>query len=440
MNRRNFFRLLGGSAAIAALPNIVRAQTLGLGGTAASERITVGIIGCGGIHNGHREFVLNDPSLQLTWLCDVDEKHLSQSLKHSEDAYAQRDGTPSHKGIRSTRDFREVLADPGLDVVFVCTPDHWHALPVIAAANAGKHIYVEKPLSRTAAEGEAMVEAVRRSGVICQVGSQQRSSGEFIRAVGLARNGFLGRIHRVQVGLPGGGGVQNQVTPQPQSIPPELDYDFWVGPSPLLPYVSERVHFHWRWRYEFAGGQLTDWINHHYDIAQVALGVNEQIPVAIRRASAQFHTNPIYNTATRYAFDAHFATGEVIEVSSDFAMGIRLEGEHGWVYVNRDLIEFSSPTLRSAPLPSQGFTLSNASGGQTEHRRNFFECVRKRTVPRSPIDQAHKTAMSAHLANAAIRSGRSELKFDPAKNRIVAAPDADRFLSPNYRAPWHLPV
>ncbi len=436
MKRRSFLTLLGGASALTAAPGFLRAQALGLGGgTAASERITVGFIGLGGISDGHLQWVLDQPSLQLTWLCDVDRIHLNEAKQRAASAYAAKAGTSSYEGLKTSADFRDVMSDPGVDIIFNCTPDHWHALPLIAAAKAGKDIYSEKPLSRTAAEGEAMVEAVRRAGTVCQIGSQQRSSPEFLRAISLARNGFLGRVQRVQVGLPSMGGMPRPSTTTPQEVPPSLDYERWVGPAPMLPYFSERVHFHWRWRYEFAGGQLTDWINHHYDIAQLALGVSDAFPVAVRQVSGEFHPNPIYNTASRYAFQAEYAGGQVIEVSSDNPMGLRIEGSEGWVFVNRGVIEHSSTALRSVPMPSNGFQIG---GGTADHRANFLACVRSRQVPRSPIDQAHKTAMVAHLANAALRSGRSELRYDPERRQVSNAPDAERFLSANYRGPWIL--
>jgi predicted dehydrogenase len=429
---------LGGTTAVAAgFPSIVRAQTLGLGGPAPSARLNVGFVGGGGISGGHIDHVLKDPSLQLVSICDVDrlvlEKRRAQISKH----YAELAGTTSFAGPSTHTDFLELVNDPSIDALFVCTPDHWHALVLIHAARAGKSVYCEKPLSRTAAEGLAMVEAVRRSGVVCQIGSQQRSSREFQRAITLVRNGSLGRIRRVQVGLPGGGGVQQIVSTAGQPVPATLDYERWVGPSPFLPYVEDRLHWNWRWCYEFAGGQLTDWINHHYDIAQVALGLSDELPVAIRDASAVFHTNPIYNTATSYSFTAHYAGGQVIEVSSSYPMGIRFEGEEGWLHVNRGIADFSNPALRSAPLPSQGFSID---GGLSNHRQNFFDCIKSRARTRSPIDQAHKTAMVAHLANSAMRAGLSEVRWDAAAGRIAGAPAAERFLSPTYRSPWHLPA
>ncbi|PTY06924.1 hypothetical protein DB347_10005 [Opitutaceae bacterium EW11] len=437
MKRRSFLRLLGGAAAVSVAPTIIKAQTLGRGGKAPSGKLNVGFIGAGGISHGHMQYVLGEPDLQLRWVCDVNKHVAANTVAMAEKRYADSRGEPTFKGIKHTGEFREVMADPDVDIIFNCTPDHWHALVLTAAADAGKDIYSEKPLSRTPAEGVAMVEAVRRSGIVCQIGSQQRSSGEFQRAIALARNGALGRIKRVVVGLPPGGGIPDFVSPEPQPIPPELDYDRWIGPSPYLPYLKERLDWNWRWRYEFAGGQLTDWINHHYDIAQLALGVNEEVPVAIKNISAEFHHHPIYNTAIRYSLEAHFAGGQLIEVSSGNPMGVRIEGEDGWVYVDRGVIEHSSPALRAMPLPTQGFSMG---GGAVAHRKNFFDCVATRGTPRSPIAQAHTTAMAAHLANAAMRAGLSEIRWDPAAQRVVNAPDAERFLVCNYRSPWHLPA
>lgn len=436
MQRRSFLRSLGSAAlAAASLPQLVRAASVS-GATAPSNRLTVGFIGHGGISWGHFRDVIADPTLELRWLCDVDAKHMQGALEYAQREYAARAGTTTYTGFRTTKDFRDVVGDPSIDVVFVLTPDHWHALPTIMAARAGKDVFCEKPLSRTLEEGKVMLESVERAGIVTQVGNWQRSKPEFKRVIELARSGALGKIERVRVGLPAIGGPKGgpNVTGAAQPIPEELDYEMWLGPSPSLPYVKERLHFHWRWRYEFAGGQLTDWINHHFDIAQVALGVSDEDPIRITDADATFHAS-IYNTATQYSFTAHYAGGQKIEVSSKFPMGVRIDGSEGWVYADRGSIEHSSPALRALPLPSQGFSM-----GEGGHDANFFECVRSRAVSRGPFRHAYHSANAAHLANAALRAGYRELRWDPVAQRVIGAPDAERFLTANYRAPWHLPV
>jgi predicted dehydrogenase len=438
MNRRRFLRTLGGVGLAAAVPQIVRAETLGLGGgTAPSNRLNVGFIAGGGISGGHVAHVTGDKSLQLVAMAEVDRNVLQANREKISKQYAERDGTSGYDGMRLCHDFREVVNDPSIDVIFNCTPDHWHALPLIYAARAGKSIYSEKPLSRTAEEGAAMVAAIERAGVVCQIGSQQRSGTEFLRAIALVRNGTLGKIKQVIVGLPAGGGNSAYTAPVAEKVPDHLDYELWTGPAAMIPYHSARSHFNWRWRYEYAGGQLTDWINHHYDCAQIALDVSDEIPHTISEIDGAFSLPEIYNTAGEYSFRAHYSGDRAIDVSSRNPIGIRYIGENGWVFVNRGVMEFSSKQLQSMALPSQGWS---QTGSATEHRQNFFDCIRNRTKPRSRIDQAHKTAMVAHLVNAALRAGEKQVRWDATAQRVTNSPAIEAQMRANYRAPWHLPV
>ncbi|MDR2463720.1 MAG: Gfo/Idh/MocA family oxidoreductase [Verrucomicrobiales bacterium] len=434
MKRRTFLRLAGAAAAPFIIPSRV------LGRNAPSSRLNVGFIGAGGISGGHRDFVLQQDNLQITWICDVDANHRNAALKQAADKYAGRDGASSYNGVKSTDDLREVIADRDVDIIWNCTPDHWHALSAVLAAQAGKHVYTEKPLARTVSEGRAMVSAVRRAGVVCQVGCQQRSSWEFQRAIALARNGALGTIRSVRVGLPGGGGNRGLKKIDARPAPPELNYEMWLGPALALPYMKERVHFDWRWNYCFGGGILTDWINHHYDIAQVALGVNKEAPLTVSGMKAELPDCPVYDTPTHYSFTVHYANGKVIEVSSRGAFngrpGVYLEGDKGWVWVNRGTIEHSSPALQSLPLPSDGFVMP---GKKDSHRQNFINAIFRNLTPRGPVVDAYYTALVGHLANAAFRAGVSEVKWDAEAERVTNAADAERFMSANYRAPWVLP-
>lgn len=227
MKRRSFLKLLATSAAGASFPSLVRAETLGLNGKIApSNRITMGFIGIGAQGGLHLKNRLGNELIQVTALCDVD----GEQLKKAE----QRVKEAGKSACFTTRDFREVLARHDVDAVLMALPDHWHALPVILAAQAGKHCYTEKPFSLTIPEGRAMVNAVERAGIVCQVGSQQRSSAAFRRLVELARHGAFGKITRVQVGLPGKYNVPQLTAPlPPQEIPKNFDYEMWLGPAPL---------------------------------------------------------------------------------------------------------------------------------------------------------------------------------------------------------------
>ena len=436
LKRRSFLKLLAASSAAAAFPSIVRAQTLGLNGKVPpSNRITIGFIGVGSQGGGNLRANVNNDQFQVLAVCDADRSHLENAKSKVNEAYAARQASGGYKDCFATTEFREVLARPDIDAVWLSLPDHWHAIPLILAARAGKDIYAEKPLSLTIPEGRAMVQAVERSGVVCQIGSQQRSSIEFQKTVEAVRNGLLGKITRVRVGLPGGAGANLQSPMAAQTVPPELDYERWLGPAPFAPYYKERCHYQFRWIFDYSGGQLTDWIGHHFDIASWAMDLTHTGPVAIKNAKARLADGPLYNTATEYSFEAHYANGTVIEVGSIHPGGVTIEGSNGSVKVNRGFLEFNPPELKATPISSDGFHATRSS-----HAQNFIDCVRSRRTPRCPVHEAHRTATVAHLANIAFRTGHSELHWDPEKEEILNAPDAAQMMTRAYRSPWQLPV
>ncbi|MDR2463162.1 MAG: Gfo/Idh/MocA family oxidoreductase [Verrucomicrobiales bacterium] len=433
MKRRTFLKLAG---AAAAAPFIIPSRVLGQ--NAPSNRLNVGAIGAWNQWNGHRDYVLGDPRLQLTWICDVDAEHVKFNVDKIEQRYAKDKASGSFKGVKTSDDYRELLVDKDVDIVWVCTPDHWHALASTGVAQAGKHLYVEKPLARTEAEGRSIVNAVQRAGVVAQVGCQQRSGWEFQRMIALTRNGALGKIRSVTVGLPGGGGDRGIKEIKEEPIPEGFNWQMWLGPAPDVPYSRKRTHWDWRWNYSYGGGNLTDWINHHYDIAQLAVGVNEEAPVAIRNAWAEFDDCPIYNTAVKYAFEVHYAGGKVIHVGSDYRGGITIVGENGTIWANRGEFEGSDPAFRNMELPSDGYVLPGGDITVSDHRRNFINAIFDRITPRAPVRQAYYTALAAHLANAAFRAGVSDLKWDTVAGNTDSS-EANRYMAANYRGPWTLP-
>jgi predicted dehydrogenase len=437
MHRRSFLRTLGASATALAFPSIIPSRALGLeGAPSPSNRLTLGFIGTGSQGSFLLGNFLSEPRVQVVALCDVDAERLARAVERVQRHNAEAGQTGAGDGIFTTGDFRELLARPDIDAVVIATPDHWHALVSIHAARAGKHIYMEKPLSLTIPEGRAIVRAVETAGVVCQIGSQQRSSGEFLRVVELARNGFYGEIKSVKVGLPGGAGPLITTPLTGQTVPAGFNYDWWLGPAAWAPYCKERCHWHFRWIMDYSGGQLSDWIGHHLDIATWALGLERTGPVAIRAASATFPTGPLYNTAESYSFEAHYAGGQMVHVASSNRMGIRIEGTEGWTWVSRGQTEFSDARLERAPIPAQGFRADR----EGTHYANFVDCIHSRKATRCPVAQAHRAASVAHLANLAFRTGRSELKWDPVNERVIDAPDAAALLARAYRAPWQLPV
>jgi predicted dehydrogenase len=431
MRRRSFLKTLAASSASLALPNILRAQSV----PAPSNRLTLGVIGCGGMGSGHIGGLLGEDRVQIVAVCDVFRENAEKAKGRIEEAYAQRSASGTYNGCSVTQDFREVIARPDIDAVLIAVPDHWHAIPLIAAAQAGKHIYAEKPLSLTIPEGQAMVRAVEQSGVVCQIGSQQRSGQEFQRAFEIVRNGLLGKMRRVRVGLPGGGGPQINAPMAAETVPEGMDFDMWLGPAPWAPYYHVRCFYEWRWIFDYSGGQVTDWIGHHYDCAAWMLGLNKTGPVAIEDASAVFSTSPLFNTAVQYSFHAKYADGTVIEVSSDHPGGITFEGTDGTMHVDRGRLEVNPEALRTEPIStSSGVTLERGS-----HWKNFLDAVAFGGSTICPISEAHRTVSVAHLANLAFRTGRSRIEWDPAAQKLINAPDAERLFSRTYRAPWQLP-
>ncbi|NQT51695.1 Gfo/Idh/MocA family oxidoreductase, partial [bacterium] len=253
ITRRGF--LQGAAAAAAVAPAIVPAHVLGA--DAPSNKILMGGIGMGGMGRGDLGGFLGDSRVRVVAVCDVD-------TRHQDRAKGMVDGRYRNKDCKTYLDFRQMLAECELNAAFTGLPDHWHAIPAIAAAKAGCDIHGQKPFARSIREGRAMCDAVQRYGRVWQTGSQQRSDGRFRFACELVRNGRIGKVHRVEVGLPTGGGGGST---EPKPVPPTLDWDRWLGPAPWRPYQGFGPHGTWRWIMDYSGGQLTDWCGHHVDIA-----------------------------------------------------------------------------------------------------------------------------------------------------------------------------
>lgn len=408
-----------------------------------NERITVGLIGCGGQGRGDMGQARASTNAQVIAVCDVNGERARTLQKEVEGVYATQMTSGTYKGCGVYRDYRELLARPDLDAVIIGTPDHWHALIMIAAVNAGKDVYVEKPLATSIPETSAMTEAVRRTGAVVQVGGQQRSMPYFQRGVELVRNGCLGKITRVLVTLPEGRGGRSGPfkTPLPAQTPPsDFDYDLWLGPAPFVPYYKERCDWNWRWSYDYGGGQLSDWVSHHYDIALWGMGLSSEAPVEIINSVAEFGPpSPLFNTATKYQFQARYANGGIIDVisGSGGSGGVRFEGENGWVECARSGVTYSDPHLKYAIIPADGFRCG--VDGQS-HMENFLSCIRSRTMPIHPVSDAHHAATVAHLANATFRAGVSQAKYDRSTQQIISDPSANALLRRAYRSPWVLPV
>jgi predicted dehydrogenase len=406
----------------------------------------MGFIGTGNQGIGDMRQFLNDARVQVVAVCDVNTESAGYwngavagrepARRRVEEAYSERLKNGTYNGCRTYIDYRELLSCDDIDSVEVATPDHWHALQVIDSCRAGKDVYCQKPLSLTVAEGRAMCNAVREYGRVLQVGSQQRSDSHFRRACELVRNGRIGKLKTVRCGLPGGrpdfGKTAEFKTPEP--VPEGFDYDLWLGPAPFKPYSQARCHVNFRWMLDYSGGQVTDWGGHHPDCAQWGMDKDNTGPIEIRNAKGLFPPDPIWDTATEYYFEAVYADGVTMIISSDERPGVTWEGDAGWVWANRSRHDASSAEILFSEIGDDEIHLYKSD----DHFRNFIDCVLSRGEPAAPIEAAHRSITIAHLGNIAMLLGRELIRWNPETEQIIGDEEAANMLSRPYRAPWRL--
>jgi predicted dehydrogenase len=390
-----------------------------------SERVRVGCIGVGNQGRGNTNAFLKRAS--VTAVCEVDTTRLAEAAAQVEKA----GGKP-----QTFADYRKLLDSKDVDAVCITTPDHWHALQTIHACEAGKDVYVEKPLTLTVVEGRAMVNAARKSKRIVQTGSQQRSDDRFRQACELVRNGYLGKIKTVKVGLPKPNWTERAKGPVPDSQPPkELDFDTWLGPAPLVKYNANKVHYLFRFFWDYSGGQQTNFGAHHLDIAQWALGMDESGPTTIE-GTAKYHPQNWYETPDWTQITYTYANGTTVLCGQDYKGGCTFEGEKGTIFVNRGQINITlgGEKQDAAKVGSGGDVKLIAS---KDHHQNFLDCVKNRKLPICDVEIGHRSATVCHLGNIAIRSGK-KITWDAAKETIIGDAEAAKMLTKEYRQPWKL--
>ncbi len=420
-------------AGAAAFPTIVKASALGRGGAVPpSDRIVMAGIGFGMQGPGNMKSFLGKNEVQWVAVCDLDDTPLRTAQGTVNARYGNKD-------CATYKDYRELFARGDLDAVSIAVPDHWHAIVSITALSSGLDVFGEKPLTHNLREGRALCNAVKRYGRVWQTGSWQRSTDNFHRGAELVRNGRIGKIQRVEVGLPAGYTDFARTFGQEkiEDPPPGLDYDTWIGPAPWAPYCKARVHMNWRWNMDFGGGQLVDWIGHHLDIAHWGLGFDYTGPVTIS-GKGEFPTTGIYNGATRYWVDATYADGTPIVIAGGYPeiqSGTKWIGEYGWVWVDRGGFESQPAHLINEVIGPNETRLYYSR----DHMQNFLDCVRSRALTITPAEVAQRSASVAHLGVVAIETGRT-LRWDPATETVIGDPGADRLLSHSYRRPYQLPA
>jgi predicted dehydrogenase len=429
IDRRQFLKRTSAAAAGAAVfPYIVPGSALGQGASVApSERIVHGAIGVGSRGSGVMRGFLGNKEVQVVAVCDVDRSRRESAKKRVDDTYGNSD-------CRMYHDFREVIARDDIDTLSLALPDHWHSIPVIMAAQAGKDMYAEKPLARTIHEGRQMANAVHRYNRVWQTGSQQRSTANFHKACELVINGRIGKVHKVEVGLPTGrSGPPAEVKPVPEG----LDWDFWLGPAPWRPYMefgNRGVHWDWRWVRDYSGGQLTDWAGHHIDIAHWGLGLGRTGPVEIE-GRGDFPEDGVYNVAMTYKFRCRYANGVEMTVANNrqVPQGTKWYGDKGWIYVKRGKLQAEPADVLDETIGPNETHLYESRN----HVGNFLECVRTREETVAPIEIGHRSISVGLLGEIAMLS-EQRLQWDPDHERFLNSDEANALLRRSMRAPWRL--
>ncbi len=374
------------------------------------------------------------PDCQVVAACDLDKRYLGKAVEAINKKYGNTDCKAYH-------DYREMMARDDIDAVMLAVPDHWHALTSIEAARRKKDIYGEKPLARTIAEQQAIVKAVQENGRIWQTGSWQRSRDNFHLGCEMVRNGLIGKVTRVEVGLPAGH-VDFKKTAdkmQPGTPPPELDYDLWTGPAQMMPYIEGRVHMNWRWNYNTGGGQLLDWMGHHGDIAHWGLDFDHTGPSEIEATGEFPPKDAVWNTATKYRATLKYPNDVTMIISGghgDIQGGTKWIGSDGWVRVDRGRFETSNAewnTWKALPENLRKVKLEKS----TDHYRNFIDAVKTRKPAITPVEVAHRSLVPGHLAQIAMMVGR-KIRWDAKAEKILGDAEATKLLGRDYRAPYKL--
>jgi myo-inositol 2-dehydrogenase/D-chiro-inositol 1-dehydrogenase len=437
VSRRTFLKqtaLAAGS--VFSMPHIVPSSVFGK--TAPGNRITFGCIGMGRMGMGDLNEILGYDDIQVVAVCDVDAWRLENAKNKVEEHYRNRQKNGQYHGCDAYRDYRDILIRSDIDAVAIVTPDHWHALPAIEAARAGKDIFLQKPLTLRINEGRMLSDTVHQHSVILQVGSQQRSDARFRFAAELVRNGRIGKLHTVKVGF--GKDPFTGVHPV-KPVPEELDYEFWLGPAPHAPYIEERVHPvksydrpGWLRTDDFCCGMITGWGSHHMDSAHWGMGTEYTGPVAID-GKAEFSKAGVWDVHGGFRIEYTY-DDDVMLICADNSInkqGVVFKGTEGWVYVRRGFIDAEPKSLLKETMGYNEIHLYKS----TNHKRNFFDCIRTRREPVAPVEIGHRSNTACILGYISMRRNR-KIKWDYTREMIPGDEGAARLLSRPYRSPWYL--
>jgi predicted dehydrogenase len=442
-SRRTFIKNSLKTSAILTLPTIVPASVFGK--NAPSNRINIGAIGNGRISRGHdMPGVWKYDFAKIIAVCDVDKNRAIDGQKLINEFYSKQGNQP-YSGTTFTQDYREILQNKDIDAVLISTPDHSHAMIAVAAARAGKHIYLQKPTSLTISEGRIMANEVEKAGIKFQIGSQQRSATQFRYGAELVRNGRIGKLHTVYVGLPGdpAGGKADTMP-----VPSNLDYDMWLGSTPEVPYTVDRVHPltgydrpGWLRCEQFGAGMITGWGAHHIDSAHWGMGMEGSGPVKIKTQNVEFAKGGLWNVHGIFKSEATYANGVKMIVSNEFPNGIRFEGSDGWVFVSRGDYQATAsdpnkPAENAKKIDASDPKILTSIIGENEyrfmvskdHHGNWLEAIRDNRPTIAPVEEAHRACSACLLHHIGMKLNRT-LNWDPIHEQFINDQEANAMLS-----------
>lgn len=451
MERRVFLKKAAATAVgTAVFPSIVPSSVFGK--NAPSNKIHIGQIGFGRIAKDHdmAETIRYDKA-QFVAVCDIDSKRLADGKKYIDDYYAKKSGKSSYSDVKTYENYIDMLGDKNIDAVIISTPDHWHSEPAIRAALAKKDIYLQKPTSLTVEEGRILSDVVRRQNVILQVGTQQRSSPQFRIAAELVRNGRIGKLHTVKIGLPGDpAGPEAPEMP----IPENLNYDMWLGSTPEVYYTEMRVHPQnnygrpgWLRCEQFGAGMITGWGQHHFESAAWGMDTEYTGPVSVE-AVAQFPKSGLWDVHGDFMVKAEYENGITMLTSGGYPNGIRYEGSKGWIFVSRGnyVASTSDPVAQgnnAKALDASDPKILTSEIGENEihlyksdnQHGNWLDCIESRKEPISPVEIGHRACTICLISHIAMKVGK-KLEWDPKLEKFRNSELANAMLKRSQRYPY----
>ena len=457
-NRRKFLKdtikLTAGTVALNSFPAIVPSSVFGK--NAPSNKINIGQIGCGRIARTHDLIeTFKYDQAHIMAMADVDRNRLQLCKKLVEGWYTKKTGKENYVDIKPYDDYHDLLANKDIDAVIISTPDHWHAQPAMEAALAGKNIYLQKPTSLTIEEGRMMSDTVQKSGIVFQLGSQQRSANpwsQFRKTCELVRNGRIGKLHTVHIGLPSDPSGGNTAE---MPVPENLNYDMWLGSTPHIYYTLDRVHSQtdpdsrpgWLRLEQFGAGMITGWGVHHIDIAHWGMNTELTGPIEIE-GNAEYPKTGLWNVHGDYEVHAKYANGVSMYLSSKNPNGIKFEGSEGWIFVSRGdyqvtgtdpgakgeqakKLDASDPNIITSVIGENEFHFKVSK----QHHGNWLGAIRDNTEPIAPVEEAHRSCSACLVHHIAMKLNR-KVYWDPVKEKFKNDEEANKMLSRPQRSPY----